>query len=81
MPRPQPQPQPPLKKRRKPGPIPRLKGMVKTSTVMTEALLEGLDTLARQTGKSRADLLRVAAEEMLERAGIFPGQEKSEESS
>jgi hypothetical protein len=59
--------------RRKPGPIPRLKGMVKTSTVMTESLLEGLDTLARQTGKSRADLLRIAAEEMLVARGLLPG--------
>lgn len=81
MPRSRPQPPPPPKKRRRPGPVPRLKGVVKTSTVMTEALLEGLDTLARQTGKSRADLLRVAAEEMLERAGIFPSQEKSPKSS
>jgi hypothetical protein len=79
---PRPQPQPPIKKRRKPGPIPRLKGMVKTSTVMTEDILARLDSVVRDTGQSRADLIRVLVQEGLDRRGVPPaGEENSPKSS
>jgi hypothetical protein len=79
MPRPQPQPQLPIKKRRKPGPIARLKGMVKTSTVMTEAILARLDSVVRDTGQSRADLIRVLVQEGLDRRGVPPVPEERSE--